>query len=150
MIGLEIGPARVLDAGTLGAVMGAANDRLSWLPRVQSRAEDIHHVGSMVDAGWVTVARQEGQILGFIACDGAEVHGLYLRPEVQGKGVARALMDHVKSARAKLGLWSYEANARATRFYKKAGFAETARSEGARNDVGLPDIRFEWHRKETK
>ena len=61
-IEVEIGPARVLDAGTLGALMGQANDALSWLPRVHSGAQDIMFVGDMVDAGWVRVARAEGRV----------------------------------------------------------------------------------------
>ena len=147
-IEVEIGPARVLDAGTLGALMGQANDALSWLPRVHSGAQDIMFVGDMVDAGWVRVARAEGRIVGFVAQSDGELHALYLHPHMQGKGIARALMDDVKSACTQLSLWCFEANARALRFYRKAGFAIVDRSDGSGNDAGLPDVRMTWHKKE--
>ncbi|AXI48774.1 N-acetyltransferase [Sulfitobacter sp. SK012] len=127
--------------------MGQANDRLVWLPRSFSGAQDIMFAGDMIDTGWVRVARVEGAVVGFLARCGAEVHGLYLLPQMQGRGIARALMTEAQRTCDTLGLWSYEANSRASRFYRKAGFVEVSRSAGATNDVGLPDIRFEWQRE---
>ncbi|MFD2740822.1 GNAT family N-acetyltransferase [Sulfitobacter aestuarii] len=144
---LQIGPARVLDAGRVAEVMGQANDRLAWLPRLISRAEELHLVGGMIDQGWVEVARGEDGIVGFLAREAREIHGLYLLPYAQGRGIARRLMDSAKAQSDNLGLWSFEANARATRFYRRAGFVEVRRSDGNGNDVGLPDIRFEWQRE---
>jgi GNAT superfamily N-acetyltransferase len=144
-----LAPARVLDAGRLGALMGETNRRLPWLPKVHSGAEDIAHIGRMIDAGWVTVAHGEDGILGFLARDGQVIHALYLRSEMQGRGIARRLMEAAKQETDRLELRSYEANARAKRFYRKAGFREVGRSDGAGNDAGLPDIRFEWQREKT-
>ncbi len=147
MSGLVIVPARVLDAGAVGEVMGRANDAMVWLPRVHSRAQDVMHVADMIDAGWVRVARQQNEIVGFIARAEGEIHGLYLHPLVQGKGIARSLLDTSKMTCNRLGLWSFQGNARANRFYRKAGFVEVARGDGSGNDAGLPDIRLEWQRK---
>ena len=144
---MEIGPARVLDAGRLGALMSGAIARLDWMPHPHSRAEDIHFVGQMIDAGWVRVARWEGEPLGFLAMREEEVQALYLLPEVQGRGIARALMEDAKKGRERLGLWCMQRNARAVRFYRKAGFVEARRTDGVANDAGLPDVRFEWKRK---
>ena len=144
---LIIAPARALDAGKLAEIMRAANDRFGWLPVVFSRAQEIRYLGDMIDAGWVQVARLEGVLAGFLARRDAEIHALYLRPQMQGRGIARALLGEAKEASGHLGLWTYEANARATRFYRKAGFREVARSDGSGNEVGLPDIRFEWQRE---
>lgn len=142
----KIGPARVLDSGAVADVMAQANAGLDFLPRVHSSAEEIATLGDMIDAGWVEVARCQGHILGFLARRHAEIHGLYLHPAAQGKGIARALMESAKRARDDLGLWSFEANARASRFYRKANFLEVTRSDGAGNDFGLRDIRFEWQK----
>ncbi len=142
-----VADARVLDAGTLGEIIAQANARLSWLPKVHSAAEQIMFVGDMIDAGWVRVIRQDCLMVGFLARSGTEIHALYLRPEAQGKGMARALMQDAQATTSHLGLWSFADNARASRFYRKAGFVETARTDGAGNDAGLPDIRFEWHKK---
>ncbi len=143
-LSVSISPAQVLEAGRLAALMALANARLDWLPQVYSRAEEIHTLGDMIDAGWVDVAREAGKPAGFIARRGSEIHGLYLYPALQGKGVARQLMKSAQASSDTLALWSFVANARASRFYRKAGFTETARSDGAGNDFGLPDIRFEW------
>tara|TARA_R110002049_G_scaffold23781_6_gene84711 strand:+ start:102953 stop:103417 length:465 start_codon:yes stop_codon:yes gene_type:complete len=142
-----IHPARVLDAGAVGAVMGKAMDAQPWLPRVHSRAQDVAHVGAMIDAGWVKVARLEDDIVGFLARAGSEIHALYLHPAAQGRGIARRLLQEAKATRTHLGLWSFQANARAARFYRRAGFAEVTRTNGLRNDQRLPDIRFEWQKE---
>ena len=141
---VEIANARALDAGGVAAVMGQANDAHRWLPRVHSRAQEVMFVGEMIDAGWVKVARDDTGIVGFIALHEDEIHGLYLRPQMQGRGIARKLVDGSKEQRKRLGLWSFQANVRASRFYRMAGFREVAQSDGQTNDVGLPDIRFEW------
>jgi ribosomal protein S18 acetylase RimI-like enzyme len=144
MMQFEIGPARALDAGGVGDVMGHANDLLGWLPRVHSRAEEVQFASQMIDAGWVEVVRHDGRVKGFLARQGTEIHGIYLHPDMQGRGIARLLIDRAKRAEDFLGLWVFQANTRAMEVYRKAGFHEVARSDGAGNDAGLPDVRFEW------
>lgn len=141
--------ARALDAGTVGGIMAAANARLDWMPRLYSGAEVISFAGAMIDAGWVRVAHLDDQIVGFLARQCAEVHGLFLRPDLQGRGIARALMAEAQGEAPELGLWSFQQNARASRFYRKAGFHEVTRTDGHSNDARLPDIRFEWHKEST-
>lgn len=147
MNGLELGKARELDAGKLAEIMRSANERHEWLPTLHSRAEEIMHLGDMITAGWVRVARLEGVLAGFLARRDTEIHALYLRPQLQGRGIARSMMAEAQQVCDQLGLWSYQANARATRFYRKAGFVEAVRSDGAQNEARLPDIRFEWKRR---
>lgn len=144
MTGVKIVPARTLDAGAVGEVLSAANDALPWLPRVHTRAQEVMYAADMIDAGWVKVARQGRDVVGFIARARHEIHALYLAPGAQGLGIGRALLAEAKAARTHLGLWSFQANARAARFYRRAGFVEVTRTDGAGNDAGLPDIRFEW------
>ena len=140
----EIRPAQSLDAGGVGAVMGQANDAFDWLPRVHSRAQEVGFASQMINAGWVEVVRQGGMVKGFLAREGAEIPGLYLHPDLQGRGIARLLIDRAKRAQPHLGLWVFQANARAQHIYRRAGFHEVARTQGHGNDAGLPDIRFEW------
>jgi GNAT superfamily N-acetyltransferase len=143
---VRIVPARVLDAGAVGAVMAEANAALPWLPPVFSGAQDVRHAGDMIEAGWVKVARQQDEIVGFIARAGQEIHGLYLHPLAQGQGIARHLLDTSKAVCNQLNLWTYQANARAMEFYRAAGFVEVARGDGSGNEAGLPDVRLEWLR----
>ena len=149
MTPVMIRPAGSMGPSKLADILAAANGTLEWLPQLYSSAEEIKLIGNMIDAGWVRVAYVDGVIVGWIGRKGTEIHALCLRPDMQGKGIARALMNDAKRNAKKLGLWSYQANDRATRFYEKAGFVAVQHTDGAGNDAGLLDIRFEWH-KETE
>jgi len=148
MNAVMIRPARSLDAGKLADILAAANAQFDWLPMLYSSAEEINLIGDMIDSGWVRIAYVDDEAVGFIARKGTEIHALCLRPDMQGKGVARALMRDAQRLAKKLGLWSYQANDHATDFYTKAGFVEKQRTDGHGNDARLPDIRFEWHKDE--
>ena len=127
-------------------MMSTANAQLEWLPKLYSGAEEIMMVSDMIDAGWVRTACLDDVMVGFIARKGTEIHGLCLLPHLQGQGIARKLVVDAQRNAKKLGLWSYEANERATQFYLNAGFSEITRTDGAGNDAHLPDIRFEWYK----
>jgi GNAT superfamily N-acetyltransferase len=143
-----IRPARPLDAGKLSGILAEANATLDWLPRVFTAAEEIMLIGDMIDAGWIRVAYVDEGAAGFIARKGTEIHALALRPHVQGQGVARTLMRDAQRNAKKLGLWSFQANSRAKRFYEKCGFVEITRTDGAGNEARLPDIRYEWFKEQ--
>lgn len=143
----HIESAQPLDAGGVGEILSNATDAAAWLPRLYSRAEELRFAGQMIDAGWVQVARRQGQIAGFLAHAGSEVHCLYLAGDVQRQGLGRALLDKAKATEAHLGLWVYRDNIDAQRFYKAMGFVEVARTNGAANDARLPDIRYEWRKE---
>ncbi|MEU7569511.1 GNAT family N-acetyltransferase [Streptomyces fradiae] len=90
------------------------------------------------------VAERAGEVVGWAAFgpdrspgagpgDG-ELYALYVRPDVVGTGVGRALADEVAARAAALGygrlsLWVLEGNARGRRFYARAGFAPDGASE---------------------
>lgn len=56
--------------------------------------------------------------------DEGELYALYARPDVIGTGVGRALLDEVlrRAPHPAVRLWVLEGNARARRFYERAGF----------------------------
>ncbi|MBK0329178.1 GNAT family N-acetyltransferase [Rhodobacteraceae bacterium F11138] len=137
-------PARPLDAGATGDILWRCQREAVWMPRLYSGAETIAFCGSMIERGWMTVALVEGRIVGFLACDGRQIHGLYLSREVWGKGIARMVLDDAKRRADRLILRSFQANARANRFYRRAGFVEVGRGDGSDNDENLPDIAYVW------
>jgi GNAT superfamily N-acetyltransferase len=86
-----------------------------------------------------TPAGSDGQV--------AELYALYVHPAWWSTGTGRALMDQVlakvrMSGYARITLWVLEANARARRFYQRAGFAP----DGARHVLddlgGVTEIRY--------
>ena len=145
---IALRPARSTDAGTLGAMMtGAARP---WKPLLHSGAEDIAHVGTMIERGWVTVAADaQGRPRGFMALEAGYVHALFIATHSQRRGIGRALLGAAQQRRDRLDLWTFEANTPARRFYRAAGFVEIARGDGSRNDEGLPDIHFRWDRADA-
>ena len=142
-------PARLTDAGRVGAILSEFVDQTDWLPRLHSRAEDIAHADAMIARGWVTVAEREGRIVGFAATEGSDLDALYVASDAQGSGVGKALLKHLQAEHKALNLWTFQANTKAQEFYRAHGFSETARSDGSLNDEGLPDIRYLWQREAT-
>lgn len=139
--------ARTTDAGTVGAILSEFAETTGWMPSLHTGAQDIAHAGELIDRGWVTVAERDGRVIGFIACDGAEIDALYVARRERGHGLGSALLTDVCAKATKLSLWTFEANVRAIVFYERNGFVETARTDGATTDEKLPDVRFEWQRE---
>ncbi len=112
-------------------------DATPWMPRLHSRDDDRAFVAGLIDRAEVLT---DDHARGFIACEGGEVLALYLAPEVRGRGLGAALLAAL--GQRALTLWTFEANTGAVAFYRRSGFEEIARSDGAGNEENLPDIRF--------
>ncbi len=93
------------------------------------------------------MARLRGEVVGFLARDGAEVVALYVARGARGQGVGKALMARAKRRSPRLALWTFQFNHAAQVFYEAQGFLEIARTGGAGNDEKLPDIRYAWERR---
>lgn len=143
---VHLRPASQTDAGRVGAILSAFVDDTDWMPRVHTRAEDLAHAGTLIDRGWVTVVESEGTVQGFLALEDQVVQSLYIAAPLHGRGLGAALLNNAKAGLDRLTLWTFAANTGAQRFYAKHGFAELQRTDGARNDEGLPDIEYEWRR----
>ncbi|MEL6885183.1 MAG: GNAT family N-acetyltransferase [Pseudomonadota bacterium] len=139
-------PARSTDAGAVGGILSAFIDGTDWMPRIHTRAEDIGFAGHMIDKGWVTVAEDEG-VAGFLARAGGDIQALYIAPSAQGQGCGSCLLKDAQAHSDALSLWTFQANTGAQAFYVRHGFAEVERTDGARNDEGLPDIRMTWQKE---
>lgn len=139
--------ARTTDAGKGGAILSQFVDENDWMPRLHTRAEDVGFVGTMIDRGWVTIAEEEGQVLGFMSRDAADIHALYVNAAARRKGVGTALLSDAQKRHDRLELWTFQANLPAQAFYLAHGFTETRRTDGATTDEGLPDIHFHWERR---
>lgn len=117
------------------------------MPKLYTEVENIAFCGAMIDRGWVTVAEEEGRIVGFLARDGEEICALYLLREVNGKGIGAALLDAAKAQCQRLTLKAFQDNTGARKFYKREGFVELRRGDGSDNEENLPDVEFLWTAK---
>ncbi|MGB1035479.1 MAG: GNAT family N-acetyltransferase [Primorskyibacter sp.] len=142
-----IRPAHSTDAGSVGAILSEFVDTTEWMPRIHTRAEDLHHAGTMIDRGWVHVA-QTDRVVGFVARHDHDILALYVTAQARGAGIGAALLttakDKAKQGQSPLRLWTFQANTGAQQFYLREGFAEVQRTDGAGNDEGLPDIQYQW------
>ncbi|MFD7057669.1 GNAT family N-acetyltransferase [Streptomyces mirabilis] len=92
---------------------------------------------------WVAVA--EGSVIGLLVLDGEELEQLYLDPSWRGRGVGDRFMDLAKQQRPDgLGLWTFQVNGPAQRFYERHGFIAVEHTDGLRNEEHEPDVRYTW------
>ncbi|MEP3844318.1 MAG: GNAT family N-acetyltransferase [Paracoccaceae bacterium] len=148
MTEVAIRPARTTDAGKVGAILSNFIDTTPWMPRIHTRAQDIGFAGMLIDRGWVRVAETPAGVLGFLAREGEMIQALYVADHARGQGVGSALLQDTCDQQKRLTLWTFQANTRAQNFYTTHAFREVERTDGSGNDEGLPDIRYEWHKKD--
>ena len=141
--------ARSTDAGKVGGILTEFAATTDWMPKLHTGAEDIAHAGCMIERGWVTVAEQDNRVVGFSACDGADLNSLYVAASARGQGIGSQLLDDLKGRSASLVLWTFEANTGAQKFYLRHGFEEVERGDGQANNEGLPDIKYAWKRSKS-
>ena len=92
----------------------------------------------------VWVAELAGDIVGILVLRGESLDQLYVRPEVQRRGVGTRLLAQAKRGRGRLRLYTFEANEPAREFYEKHGFKAIAFGDGTTNEEGAPDVLYEW------
>ena len=76
------------------------------------------------------------------------LHSVYVAPGRTGGGIGTLLLDLAKSLRPHgLGLWVFETNHGARRFYARHGFVEVRRTDGrgeTGNEEQEPDLELAW------
>ncbi|MEU5052098.1 GNAT family N-acetyltransferase [Streptomyces sp. NPDC021096] len=93
---------------------------------------------------WVAVTG-DGAVAGLLVLEGTELEQLYLDPPWRGRGLGDRFVDLAKRQRPQgLGLWTFQVNAGARRFYERHGFVEAERTDGERNEEREPDVRYLW------
>lgn len=101
----------------------------------------------LTDGREMWVAERSGRLLAFAELKGDWLDDLYVHPDHQGQGLGSALLEVVKSRRPDgFGLWVFESNRPAQRFYAAHGLVVTLRTDGSENEERAPDLRMEWSR----
>lgn len=92
---------------------------------------------------WVAVAGDT--VVGLLVLAGGELEQLHLDPAWRGRGLGDRFVALAKRRRPTgLGLWTFQVNEPARRFYQRHGFVEVARTDGRRNEEREPDVRYLW------
>jgi chorismate mutase/GNAT superfamily N-acetyltransferase len=93
----------------------------------------------------VWLAHRDDELVGLLLLEEDWLHSLYVAPALTGQGIGTVLLDVAKALRPTgLGLWVFEANAGARRFYRRHGFAEVRRTDGSDNEEQAPDVEMAW------
>lgn len=132
------------DAAACAAILNDWIDDRGWMPRVHSREEVTAFYQDFVFQKrevWVI----GDPVAGFLGLDPEEGEVTTLYVSEPGRGVGKVLLDHAKTGRNALELWTFQANEGARRFYVREGFREIEFSEGD-NEEGLPDVKLRWER----
>jgi GNAT superfamily N-acetyltransferase len=99
------------------------------------------------DEVWVAAA--SGAVVGFARLTEDWLDDLYLDPAWTGRGIGGSLLELAKARRPDgFGLWVFESNTRARRFYARHGLVEVERTDGSGNEEKAPDVRMEWRGRE--
>jgi GNAT superfamily N-acetyltransferase len=114
-------------------------------PALHTAEEDVAFFSRRVADEEVTtwVAEADGEILGFALCTPTFLDGLYVRPDVKGRGIGSLLLDVVDATHpAGYELWVFQSNVGARRLYERRGLVEVERTDGSGNEERAPDIRM--------
>ncbi|MGB3408774.1 MAG: GNAT family N-acetyltransferase, partial [Jannaschia sp.] len=140
----HIHEATPADAPGCAAILNAWIDATPWLPRIHPADDVLRHYRDVVlprRRVWVAGT----PVAGFLALDTEDrtVTALYLAADARCAGLGARLLTLAKTASGRLGLWTFQANHGARRFYERHRFTVTDRSDGD-NEEGLPDLRYDW------
>ncbi len=90
-------------------------DENYWKQHFEDAKDGILNVDSYV-------YEENKQIVGFIGVIDGYIAGIFVKENMQGKGIGKQLIDNCKQKYKKLTLHVYEKNTKAIEFYKKMGF----------------------------
>ena len=136
--------AQKADIAAIAQIMGDWCEETSYIPSLHTRNEDLAFMTKVVATQDVVVAEQDRQVQGFIARDGPEIGQLFLAAPARGNGIGRQLLALMQARSDRLGLWCFQANDGARRFYERHGFRVSRMTNGEGNEESLPDIRYIW------
>lgn len=123
--GLTLRLARPEEHGALEDLQRRASLELpEYRDQLLDNPDAIYLPEGQIANGQVIVAELDGEIAGFAAVVGGELDGLFVEPDLWGRGVGRALADAATHEARNRGLaLSVIANPRARLFYEHCGFS---------------------------
>ena len=148
---LECRPAVPDDAEALASVyLRSRRELVACAPLAHSDEEIRAWIRvRLIPAGRTTVALVGGEVVGLLAVsskpDESWIDQLYLIPERIGEGIGTVLLERaLAELPPPIRLYTFQANARARRFYEARGFEAIAFGDGSHNEERCPDVLYEW------
>ncbi|MGR3615728.1 MAG: GNAT family N-acetyltransferase [Paracoccaceae bacterium] len=138
---IEIRRAELADIPGCAAVVNKWIDETQWMPRAHP-SEDIERlIREALPVREIYVVGHP--VEAYLSFDpvSSKIGALFCRQT--GRGVGKALLDHVRKGRDFLWLTSDEPNDRAQSFYRREGFVECGFIEPEPPET-LREVRMEW------
>ena len=137
-------PATLADAPALAVILRTCfRVSLPFLPELHTAEEDLAYMAArLATADPVWLAEADGEPVGFITFREGWIDHLYVHPDQQGRGVGPALLARALEDAEPRQLWTFQANARARRFYEARGFEAVELTDGSGNEEQTPDVRY--------
>ena len=108
-----------------------------------------YFLDEVVPLNKVQVAKDQGQIVAFLASTPESVSQLYVRVQNIGRGLGTLLIEAAKTdSHGSLWLYTFAQNSRARRFYERHGFIEVERE--SENMYKLEAIKYSWLRSTSE
>ena len=146
---LLLRPATPADAAAVTAVHLASRAAAVAAGAMPPGIHDDRAVGDWlagrVSTDEVWVAEAGGEVVAYVRLTAQWLDDLYVVPAHAGRGIGTALLDLATVLRPDgFGLWVFETNVAARRFYAARGLVEVERTDGADNEERAPDVHLRW------
>lgn len=139
----QIRRAALADAADCARVVHGWVSSTPWMPTRFTEAELTEMIAEAIPVREIYVIGEPVAAYLSFHPETALIAGLYVAQ--RGEGLGKALVDHVKSGRDHLQLWTHEPNTRAHAFYVREGFERSgATREG---DDGQLEFQMIWQRE---
>ena len=87
----------------------------------------------------------DGRVVGFMSLGDDDLDHLYVSPDRHDRGIGSRFVELAKERRpGGLGLYTFQVNAKARRFYERRGFVVERLGNGESNEERQPDVRYAW------
>ena len=133
------------DGTPIAEIFLAARAAMTYLPTLHTQAETRAFIQNLVATSEVWVAKVDNAIAGFASLSSTHLDHLYVHPALHHHGLGSLLLDRVKTQHpAGFGLWTFQQNKAARRFYERHGLVLDHLTDGADNEENLPDAFYLW------
>jgi putative acetyltransferase len=133
------------DIAPIARMMRSTYDRMTYIPRLHTPAEDLAFITGLFADHEVWVADDGNGVLGFAILSEDQLLQIHVDPEHQSRGIGGLLLARTKEARpAGFSLWVFQKNEGARRFYERHGLDLARVTDGEDNEEREPDAEYEW------
>jgi GNAT superfamily N-acetyltransferase len=145
---IEIRASTAADADAMADVWLASFRATYTFPVAHTDDEVRGWIASDVaghDEAFVAVETESGGIVALMRLENDDLDQLYVDPDWLGRGIGSRLVELAKERRPRgFGLYTFQVNDRARRFYERHGLVATWFGDGSANEERQPDVRYEW------